>query len=130
MGFDSAFFIGCFLPAALLLYWLIPGIRGKNMVLLILSFVFYAFAGSPQLALLLVLSCLNYLLGNYIAGGKAKKYALIIGICLNLAYLCVFKYLNFFFTQVFSLPSVNLGIALPLGISFFTFKNISFSILI
>ena len=126
MGFDSVFFIGCFLPTALLLYWLIPGIQRKNRVLLALSLVFYAFAGIPQLILLLILSCITYLLGRCVAAGRAKKPAMIAGICLNLVYLCIFKYLNFLFTQVLSLPAVDLGIALPLGISFFTFKSISY----
>lgn len=126
MGFDSAFFISCFLPAVLLLYWLIPGIRGKNGVLLVFSLVFYSFAGIQQLILLVILSVCNYLLGVCIGRNRAKKPAVIAGICLNVIYLCVFKYLNFFFTHVFALPAVDLGIALPLGISFFTFKSISY----
>ncbi len=128
MGFDSAFFIGCFLPAVMLLYWLIPGIRGKNGILLIFGLVFYSFAGIPQLIMLVILSLLNYFIGRSIGKNRAKKPALILGICLNLTFLCVFKYVNFFFTQVFSLPAVNLGIAVPLGISFFTFKSISYLI--
>ena len=123
MVFDCVLFISCFLPAALLLYWLIPGIRGKNTVLLVLSLLFYAFAGIPQLIILLALSFFTFLLGICIRREKLKKPAFIVGICLNLAYLCIFKYLNFFFTQVFSLPAVELGIALPLGISFFTFNT-------
>ena len=128
MGFDSAFFIGCFLPAVMVLYWLIPGIRGKNGILLVFSLVFYCFAGIPQLIILVLLSLATYLIGRNIARNRAKRFAVILGIFLNLAFLCVFKYLNFFFTQVLALPAVSLGIAVPLGISFFTFKSISYLI--
>lgn len=128
MGFDSAFFIGCFLPAMLLLYWLIPEIKGKNALLLVFSLVFYCFAGILQLALLVVLTLVNYLLSVSISKNRAQKVAVGLGIGINLAFLCGFKYLNFFCTQVLSLPAVDLGIAIPLGISFFTFKSISYLI--
>ena len=128
MNFDSVFFISCFLPAVLLLYWLIPNLRGKNAVLLVFSLVFYAFSGIPQLFLLIMLSIINYLIGLALQAKQGAKVWVTVGICLNLIFLGVFKYLNFLLTQVFCLKEVNLGIAVPLGISFFSFKSIAYLI--
>ena len=126
MNFDSVIFISCFLPVLAALYWVIPGIRGKNALLLIFSLVFYCFAGFSALFLLLGLTLVNYLLGVWIRSGRGAKIATVIGVTLNVAFLGFFKYLNFLLSQVLGLPAISLGLAVPLGISFFVFKSISY----
>ena len=126
MNFDSVIFISCFLPVLAALYWVIPGIRGKNVLLLIFSLVFYSFAGFTALFLLLGLTLINYLLGIWIRSGRGAKIATVMGVALNVAFLGFFKYLNFLLGQVLGLPAISLGVAVPLGISFFVFKSISY----
>lgn len=126
MNFDSVIFISCFLPVLAALYWVIPGLRGKNILLLVFSLVFYSFAGLSSLLMLVGLALVNYLMGLWIRSGRGAKAATILGIALNIAFLCVFKYLNFLLNQVMGLPEVSLGLAVPLGISFFVFKSISY----
>ncbi len=123
MGFDSVFFISCLLPVGLILYWLIPGNRGKNVLLLLLSLLFYAFGSISALGLLLAAAVFNFLWGRLLRPGR--KGLLILGVGANLAYLFVFKYLHFFLNQVVGVES-DLGLAAPLGMSFFLFKAISF----
>ena len=123
MGFDSVFFISCLLPVGLILYWLIPGNRGKNALLLLLSLLFYAFGSISGLGLLLAAAVFNFVWGRLHRPGR--KILLILGVGANLAYLFVFKYLHFFLNQVVGLES-DLGLAAPLGMSFFLFKAISF----
>ena len=90
MGFDSVFFISCLLPVGLILYWLIPGNRGKNALLLLLSLLFYAFGSISALGLLLAAAVFNFLWGRLLRPGR--KILLILGVGANLAYLFVFKY--------------------------------------
>lgn len=125
MGFDSIFFISCFLPAALLLYWLIPGRRGKNIALLCMGLVFYAFGSIAALGLLVAAALGNYLLGLLLQKQKSPKAVVIFGVAANLLYLGAFKYLHFFLADLLGLP-VQLGLAAPLGMSFFIFKGISY----
>ena len=126
MNFDSVIFISCFLPVLAALYWVIPGLRRKNILLLIFSLVFYCFAGISSLLMLVALALVNYFLGLLIRNGRIAKTATVIGIGLDIAFLCLFKYLNFLLNQVLGLPEVTLGLAVPLGISFFVFKSISY----
>ena len=117
MDMDSVFFIACFLPICLTLYWLIPGVRGKNTVLLLMSLLFYTFAGWSALAVLAVSCLVNFLLGLTLRGRHKKRF-LTIGIAWNVLVLCLYKYLGLF--------GLQLGLMAPLGISFFTFKCISY----
>ena len=117
MDMDSVFFIACFLPVCLTLYWLIPGVRGKNTVLLLMSLLFYTFAGWSALAVLAVSCLVNFLLGLTLRGRHKKRF-LTIGIAWNVLVLCLYKYLGLF--------GLQLGLMAPLGISFFTFKCISY----
>ncbi len=126
MSFDSIFYLSCFLPLVLGLYWLVPGTKAKNIVLLILGLVFYAFGSFSGVLLLLLSAAINYLLGWLIRSGKASKGWLILGIAGNLAFLFVYKYLDFILSDILMLPHLTLGLATPIGISFFTFKGISY----
>lgn len=126
MNLDSIFYISCFLPATLLLYWLIPGIKAKNGVLLLVSLLFYAFGSLSALPILLLCCLVNYLLGLWLQAEKGRKVALILGIVLNVAMLGLYKYADFLLSQVPGLQDVSLGLTAPIGISFFTFKSISY----
>lgn len=125
MGFDSIYFISCFLPVALGLYWLIPGNRGKNAALLLIGLIFYAFGSISALALLLLAAFGNYLLGLLLKKQLCPKGVLIAGVTANLVYLGAFKYLHFLLSDILGI-SVGLGLAAPLGMSFFLFKAISY----
>ena len=126
MGFDSIFFLSCFLPLALAVYWLVPGVKTKNIVLLVLSLVFYAFGSISALALLLAAWLGNYLFGLLLRRKIAPKAVVTVGVGANLAYLFAFKYLQFVLGEVLGLPVGGLGLAAPLGMSFFLFKSIGF----
>ncbi len=124
MSFDSICFLSCFLPVCLAAYWLIPGDRGKNALLLILGLVFYAFGSLSGVAILLVFSLVNFALGVLMRRHPASRVLLALAIGGNLGFLFLYKYLNFLLQQVLGLPGVSL--AAPLGISFYVFKSISY----
>ena len=129
MVFSSISFLFFFLPLLFICYFLSPR-KLKNTILLIFSLIFYFF-GEKWYVLLLLLTCLiNYICGILIEK-RNKKIYLIVGLILNIGLLIYFKYTNFFlntFTNLFHLNKVTLKIILPLGISFFTFQNISYLI--
>ena len=129
---DNIFFLSCFLPLVLIIYWLIPGMKGKNAVLLVFSLLFYSFGSLSSLGLLVGMALINYLLGlclkggKYLRSGKLRKVALVAGVALDLGFLGFFKYANFLLSGVLGLAPLEVGLAVPLGISFFTFKCISY----
>lgn len=138
MLFSSVVFLLYFLPLVLILYYTIGrlNIKVRNGILLIASLVFYAW-GEPKNVLLLLFSCVfNYLLG--LAAGSQKlsntlrRMGLIAAVTVNLGILFVFKYLNFTVDTINALAGRGLlsvrSIALPLGISFFTFQALSYVI--
>ena len=129
MVFSSIIFIYYFLPLLLIIYFICPK-KYRNLVLLLFSMLFY-FYGEKNYIILLLSSCLfNYIIG-ILLGKKKKKNYLIIGIVGNLLLLIYFKYTNFFidnFNSIFSLGINSLNVILPLGISFFTFQNLSYII--
>lgn len=123
---DNIFFLSCFLPLVLAVYWLIPGIKGKNAALLVFSLLFYSFGSLTSLALLVGVALVNYLLGLLLMRGTYRKAALTAGLVLDLAFLGYFKYADFVLSGILGLAPLSGGIAVPLGISFFTFKCISY----
>lgn len=137
MVFSSPAFLFAFLPVTFLIYRIIPG-RGKasntakNALLTLLSLVFYAF-GEPVYVLLLLASVVvNYLCGLLLQRkGRAWQKTVLAGtVAVNLGLLCVFKYAGF---AVATLNSLGISlpvpeIALPVGISFFTFQGLSYVI--
>ncbi len=135
MVFSSPAFLFAFLPAAFLLYRLIPGsgkasITAKNALLTLLSLIFYAF-GEPVYVLLLLASvAVNYLCGLLLLREGHEKAVLAGTLIVNLGLLCVFKYAGFAAATLnglgLSLPVPE--IALPVGISFFTFQGLSYVI--
>lgn len=129
MVFSSPSFLFFFLPLLLLFYFLSPK-KIKNYILLIFSLGFYFF-GEKNYTLLLIFSCfINYIFGLLISKKQNKKY-LVLGLIVNILILFYFKYFNFFidtFNNIFSLNINFIKVILPLGISFFTFQNISYLI--
>ncbi len=139
MVFSSIPFLYFFLPVCLLLYYLIPagpkGIPFRNGLLLIFSLIFYAFGEPVYILLLIVVTLCDYVSGllmHYVAKKPwQKKCFLILSLCITLSILGYFKYTDFAISTVNALfkKSFSLrGIALPIGISFFTFQSMSYSI--
>lgn len=133
MSFSSIPYLYFFLPAVLLLHGVTPR-RYRNHVLLLFSLLFYFFGEPVYTALLLASSLSDYLHSLYIErrrGTPAAKRALISSILVNIAMLGFFKYADFIIGAVNALTGAGipvLGIPLPLGISFFTFQTMSYTI--
>lgn len=132
MVFNSVVFLFCLLPLALLAYYLVPG-RGKNVVLLVESLLFYCWTGVEYLPLIVCLIVFNYLWGLLTARTKAKLKGLLpaVAVLVNLAALVYFKYANFLIDTLnrignFGLAALDVGAVLPLGISYYIFKIISY----
>ncbi len=129
MSFDSPIFISCFLPLLALIYAPVRNQRARNVLLLAAGLVFYAFGSLTGLLLLLACAAVNYGFGCALqkreTGGKGIAAA---AIALDLAFLAAFKYLKFALS-VFAPRSAAdpfVGLAAPIGLSFFTFKCISY----
>ena len=122
-----------FLPTVFLLYSAVPNLKIRNGLLIVASLVFYAY-GEPIYVLLMIFSSiLNYLCARFVCTGKNghNRIALIVAVLVNLGILAVFKYTGFFVSTlngVFSLSIPVPQIALPVGISFFTFQALSYVI--
>lgn len=130
MVFSSLLFLYAFLPVCLLLYFLVPGLTGKNIVLLCASLVFYAWGEPVYVFLMLAVAALNWGFG-LLLGKKRSKGLLALCVALNLASLVVFKYAGFLvencnalFGVAFRVPQISL----PIGISFYTFQALSYSV--
>ena len=129
MIFSSIPFLYYFLPAVWLLYFALP--RGwRNGVLLLSSLVFYGW-GEPRLLTLMVLTiCAFYLFGLAMEGGR-KKLWLILSVVLGVGLLGIFKYADFFITSFNAATGLGLPLlrlTLPVGISFYTFQCLSYTI--
>jgi alginate O-acetyltransferase complex protein AlgI len=133
MLFSSIPFLYYFLPAVMLCYFLSP--KGlKNTVLLVFSLGFYAWGEPKYVFLMLVTIAVFYLCG--LAIGRAeqtlwKKVWLYLSVAVGIGFLAVFKYADFFirsFNQATGLSITLLRLALPVGISFYTFQSLSYTI--
>lgn len=129
MAFSSTIFLFIFLPLVYLLYRIVPGLRAKNLLLITTSLFFYAF-GEPVAVLLLIASAFaNYGFALLIDKTRHRKAVAAAAAVLNLALLGVFKYLDFLTGIINGALGLELpaaGIALPIGISFFTFQAMSY----
>ena len=136
MVFSSLLFLFGFLPLFFLFYFLTPG-RSRNWTALLGSIVFYAW-GAPQMTVVLLASSgADFLLARILDekrdNQRVKRALLFVGISFNLGLLLYFKYANFFVSQcndflvlLGAKPLAWIEIALPIGISFFTFHKISY----
>lgn len=133
MLFSSIPFLYYFLPAVLIVYFLVPR-QLKNAVLLLSSLFFYGW-GEPKYLVLMVFSIvLFYACGLAIGRSttrKWKKFWLTVSVVISIALLAIFKYADFFissFNAVTGLSIPLLRLALPIGISFYTFQCLSYTI--
>ncbi len=144
MVFSDLFFLFVFLPAFLLSYlaatWVdkrfqpleeMKSNRAKNLVLVCFSLIFYAWGEPVYVFLMLFCVLMNFFAGLGIARSEQhRKTALVLGLVANIAILGTFKYLGFFAQCLcdMGIPVAQPHIALPIGISFYTFQSISYLI--
>ena len=135
MAFNDLSFLFIFFPVVLLLHKLIPGMKGKNILLLVFSLVFFAW-GTPEYMLLMVLIILfNYFSGLQMAEQKkdgkenGAKVTLITSVVANLLLLGFFKYWGFVLENINALLRTSIPVrqlSMPIGVSFFTFSILSY----
>ncbi len=129
MLFNSISFLYYFLPIVLLLYFLLPK-KYKNFILFLASMLFY-FYGEPKYLFLMIFEILVAYIGAILIDKYKSKNIFIIVLIIHIGLLGVFKYTDFFIKNINSIFSTNispLNIALPIGISFYTFQIISYVI--
>ena len=134
MVFSSLLFLFRFLPAILLVYYIVPR-QWRNLVLLLFSLAFYAW-GEPIYIILMLASIVVSYIGGVLVDRfkqaekmKAAKAELIISSAINLSLLAFFKYADFAIETVNSLTGTRIAglqLALPIGISFYTFQTVSY----
>ena len=131
MIFSSVTFLFLFLPITLLLYYIVPK-KLKNPVLLLTSLVFYAWGEPVYVILMLYSILLNYSMGLLMDRfPQSKKQVLIFTVAVNLFLLGFFKYYGFLMENINTIFHLHLPIrtlALPIGISFYTFQALSYDI--
>ena len=137
MFFNSIEFC-VFLPIVFLLYWFVfkRNIKHQNILLIIASYIFYGWWDWRFLSLIIFSSSIDYLIGNALAFSKNRKLLISASIIINLGVLVYFKYFNFFidsFVNVFTflgkpIKHNSLDVILPVGISFYTFQTMSYTI--
>jgi len=134
MVFSSIFFLFYFLPIVLLIYYAVPR-RFKNAVLFITSLIFYGWGEPIYITIMIFSTLVDYSHGILIdkyRGNKLKtKLLLLSSIAINLGLLAFFKYSDFFIQNINELFSTNFAyvdLPLPIGISFYTFQTMSYTI--
>ena len=136
MLFSSITFLYVFLPAVLLLYFIAPR-KIRNLILLLTSLIFYGW-GEPKYIIVMVVSIIvGYIFGRLTGSFKKKskdktaKLCVVLSTIVNLGILIFFKYTDFFISNINKVGGFGiklLDLALPLGISFYTFQILSYSI--
>lgn len=137
MNVDSAFFLFCFFPVLLLLYYAVKRTQLRNVILLIAGFLFYSFGGLFDLLILLFMAMVTWSAGRLIRTGRAKKAVLTVCVTINIGLLAAFKLLERVTVTVFG-PDAGMRLffadispvtlTAPLGVSFFVFKCVSYAV--
>ena len=135
MVFSSILFLFRFLPAAFVLYYLCPR-RFRNGLLFVLSLIFYSWGEVRYFPIMIASTLVDYIAGQGIKhfGQKslaARRGFLIMSVFFNLGMLFFFKYTNFFIENLNAIAGLSIplqNITLPLGISFYTFQTMSYTI--
>ena len=138
MSFASIIFF-LFLPAVFCVYWLLPRKHWQNTVLLVASYIFYSWWDWRFCLLMLGSSLIDYWAGlkiDHESNESIRKRTLILALGANLLILGVFKYFNFFADSLkealaitgLALPDYTWTIVLPIGISFYTFQTMSYTL--
>lgn len=134
MVFSSLFFIFAFLPINIILYFLCKSLKVKNIVIIIFSLIFYSWGEPIWISILIFSTLVDYVHALAIERSddpKKRKLFLISSIVINLLLLGTFKYLGFFVENINLLFNLSLNvpqISLPIGISFYTFQTISYTV--
>lgn len=134
MVFSSIPFLFFFFPAFMILYYAVPE-KAKNYILLVFSLVFYAWGEPVYIFLMLFVTLMDYIIGRlmdkYGNTGIKRKLFLLISVCVDVFVLFFFKYVDFFINIVNKVTGANienLDLPLPIGISFFIFQTLSYTI--
>lgn len=134
MVFSNLFFLFAFLPVNIIFYFLARNLKAKNIILIVFSLLFYAWGEPLGLWILIFSALVDYVHALAIEktdNQKKRKLLLINSIVINLALLGVFKYAGFFVSNIntiFGLSFAVPNISLPIGISFYTFQTISYTV--
>ena len=130
MVFSSSIFLCIFLPVVWILHTVLPWNAAKNTLLVVASLLFYAY-GEPVFVLLMLASAVINYIAALLLSGEHRRTVLVLAIVANIGLLAFFKYsgflvenFNVLFRQAIPAPQV----ALPIGISFFTFQALSYVI--
>ena len=129
MLFTSISFLFYFLPTIIVLYFITPK-KYRNYILLIFSIIFYMY-GEPKYVILMLVEILVAYFGALLIDKYKSKEIFLITIIIHIGLLCVFKYTDLFIGTINSIFKTNisfLNIALPIGISFYTFQILSYVI--
>ena len=135
MLFSSLEFLYLYIPVVLVAYFLSP-LRWRNLVLFAVSLIFYGW-GEPAYVFLMVLTIVidyvaGYLIGRASVSQEYRKTVLVLAVVINLGILFVFKYLGFIVDSLRMLPFLaelpKIQLALPIGISFYTFQSMGYII--
>ena len=134
MIFSNIFFIFRFLPICLLLYYIVP-YKFKNLVITVFSLIFYSWGEVKYFPIMLSCIIVNFIIAQIIERNREKKsltkFLFIASVVFNLGMLFFFKYIDFFIVNINSFAGTSLPLfkmALPLGISFYTFQTMSYTI--
>ena len=133
MVFSSIPFIFFFLPIFLIIYYVVP-FKAKNVILLIFSLIFYAWGEPVYILLMIFSSVLDYVNGRLLEKYEKKRirnFILLESVIVNLLLLSFFKYSDFLIESINSIFNTSiplLNLPLPIGISFFTFQTMSYTI--
>ena len=133
MVFSSNEFLFLYLPLSLILYFCVP-LSMRNLVLFLVSLVFYGWEKPVYLFIMLFVIVINYAFGYLIGAAgddeKKRKNMLTMGVIINIAVLGFFKYADFLLENLALVPFLNfiepIGVELPIGISFYTFQSMSY----
>ncbi len=132
MVFSSAFFLFVFFPAVFLLYYLLPGLKTRNAFLAFASVVFISFGQLVYVPVFLFSILVNYLSGLLLMGDHTRrKVFLWLAVLMNIGVLVFFKYTDFLVENLNGLFGMSVGtldLVLPIGISFYTFQGLSYTI--
>jgi len=134
MVFSSLSFLVFFLPIVFILYFITPYDSVRNGVLVVFSLLFYAWGEPTYILIMLIMVTGDYLLARKISSCESqgqKKFWLILSLIMSLGFLFYFKYINFIIDNINALAGTNIThqeVALPIGISFYTFQVLTYVI--
>ena len=134
MIFSNIFFLFRFLPLVLLIYYIVP-YKYKNGIITIASLIFYSWGEVKYFPIMIASTVVDFFASNTIekhrGNRRIEKICLAVSMCFNLGMLLFFKYTDFFIANINAFCGTNiplLHITLPLGISFYTFQTMSYTI--